>query len=72
MHDPVAVHVTQPTPTPDPMNSVETLSVVATPEPVNPLGFAVLAGVVGLALGVVVAPWFERFQNKINNRRMDE
>jgi Cytochrome c554 and c-prime len=72
MHDPVAVHVEQPTPTPDPMGSVETLSVVATPEPVNPMGFAILAGVVGLAVGVVVAPLFERFQNKFGSRRRDD
>lgn len=66
MHDPVAVHVTQPTPTADPMASVETLSVVTTPRPVNPLGFVILAGLVGLAAGIVLAPWIERFQNKID------
>jgi hypothetical protein len=46
--------------------------VVATPDPVNPLGFALLAGVVGLAAGVVVAPWFDRFQNKFGSRRKEE
>jgi hypothetical protein len=46
------------------MASVETLSVVATPKPASPLGFAVLAGLIGLAAGVVIAPWLERFQNK--------
>lgn len=69
MHDPVAVHVTRPTPTPDPLASVETLSVVATPRPVNPLSFAILAGLVGLAAGIVLAPWIERFRNKIEIRR---
>ncbi len=69
MHDPVAVHVTSPTPTPDPMASVETLSVVSTPRPVNPLGFAILAGLVGLAAGIILAPWIERFQNKIEIHR---
>jgi hypothetical protein len=54
------------------MSSAETLSVVAAPEPVNPLGFAILAGLIGLAAGVVVAPWFERFQNKINERKGGE
>lgn len=64
MHDPSEVH---PEPTPvaaDPMASVETLSVVATPKSVSPLGFAVVAGLLGLAAGVIVAPWLERFQNK--------
>jgi hypothetical protein len=63
MHDPLSVHP-EPTPTVDPMASVETLSVVATPKPASPLGFAVLAGLIGLAAGVVIAPWLERFQNK--------
>ncbi|HLE15690.1 MAG TPA: cytochrome c3 family protein [Anaerolineales bacterium] len=65
MHDPVAVHSGEVAAEPvDPMASVETLSVVATPLPVSPLGFALLAGLVGLAAGVVIAPWLERFQNK--------
>jgi predicted CXXCH cytochrome family protein len=69
MHDPVAVHVEAPTPTPDPMSSAETLSVVAVAKPVNPIGFAILAGILGLAAGVVVAPLFERFQNKVNTHK---
>lgn len=63
MHDPIAVHP-EPTPTVDSMASVETLSVVSAPEPASPLGFAVLAGLIGLAVGVVIAPWLERFRNK--------
>jgi len=30
------------------------------PAPVSPLGFAVMAGLVGLAFGIVLAPWLEK------------
>jgi len=30
------------------------------PGPVSPLGFAGLAGLIGLAAGMVLAPWLER------------
>ena len=66
MHDPVAVHPEHPTPEPplDPMGAVETLSVVKEPEPVSPVGFATLAGLIGLAFGVVLAPWLERWHRR--------
>lgn len=73
MHDPVAVHEEEPpAENLDPMASVETSSVLAAPRPVNPFGFALLAGLVGLAAGVVLAPWIERFQNKIDIRNKEE
>jgi predicted CXXCH cytochrome family protein len=66
MHDPVAVHPDNPTPEPpvDSMASVETLSVVAEPQPVSPAGFATLSGLIGLALGVVLAPWLDRWHRR--------
>jgi hypothetical protein len=73
MHDPVAVHEVEPTDVPlDPMNSVEASSVLASPKPVSPLGFALLAGLVGLAAGVVLAPWIERFQRRLDLRDKEE
>jgi hypothetical protein len=72
MHDPVAVHPQEAVAPPDSMASVESLSVVATPSPVSPLGFALLAGLVGLAAGVVAAPWLERFQNRKENWNREE
>lgn len=61
MHDPVDVHLDRPTPEPvDAMASVEAMGVTAEPLPVGPLGFTVLAGLIGVALGIVVAPWVER------------
>lgn len=56
----------------DAMASAEVSSVMAAPEPVNPLGFALLAGLVGLAAGVVLAPWIERFQNRLDLRDKEE
>ena len=73
MHDPVAVHeVEPPEEALDPMISVEASSVLASPRPVNPLGFALLAGLVGLAAGVVLAPWIERFQKRLDLRDKEE
>jgi len=40
---------------------VELASVTPEPGPVSPLGFAGLAGLIGLAAGMVLAPWLERF-----------
>jgi predicted CXXCH cytochrome family protein len=73
MHDPVGVHEIEPTEEPlDPMISAEASSVLAAPRSVNPLGFALLAGLVGLAAGVVLAPWIERFQNRLDLRDKEE
>lgn len=73
MHDPVAVHEEEPpAENLDPMASVETSSVLAAPKPVSPIGFALLAGLVGLAAGVVLAPWIERFQNKLDMRNKED
>jgi predicted CXXCH cytochrome family protein len=73
MHDPVSVHVEEPTAEPlDPMISAEESSVLASPNPVSPLGFALLAGLVGLAAGVVLAPWIERFQNRLDMRKKED
>jgi hypothetical protein len=34
------------------------------PEPVSPIGFAALAALLGLAGGMVLAPWLERWYQK--------
>jgi hypothetical protein len=73
MHDPVGVHEVEPTEEPiDPMTSAEASSVLAAPRPVSPLGFALLAGLVGLAAGVVLSPWIERFQNRLDLRDKED
>ena len=40
---------------------VELASVTPEPGPVSPVGFAGLAALIGLAAGMVLAPWLERF-----------
>jgi hypothetical protein len=40
---------------------VELASVTPEPNPVSPVGFAGLAVLIGLAAGMVLAPWLERF-----------
>ena len=73
MHDPVSMDEVEPIEEPlDPMISAEASSVLAAPRPVNPLGFALLAGLVGLAAGVVLAPWIERFQNRLDLRDKED
>ncbi len=67
MHDPVEVHP-EPATTPnvqDAMSSVETASVSLEPGPVSPLGFAMVSGLFGMASGMILAPWLERWYRKI-------
>jgi len=49
------------TPTPAPSPVVSPIPPVSNePAPVSPVGFAAMASVVGLAVGMVLAPWLER------------
>jgi hypothetical protein len=40
---------------------VQLASVTPEPQPVSPMGFSALAGLIGLAGGMVLAPWLERW-----------
>jgi predicted CXXCH cytochrome family protein len=66
MHDPVEVHL-EPgsTEVPEPMASVEALSVTREPTNISPVGFAMLSGLVGMASGMILAPWLERWYQRI-------
>jgi hypothetical protein len=65
MHDPKEVHPESPTPLPpDALAAVETLPVQEEPQAVNPLGFTTLTGLIGLAVGIVLAPWLERLTRR--------
>jgi predicted CXXCH cytochrome family protein len=44
---------------------VEETPVTPQPTPVSPIGYAGLAGLVGLAGGMVLAPWLERFYRRV-------
>ena len=43
---------------------VQLASVTPEPQPVGPMGFAALAGLIGLAGGMVLAPWLERWYHR--------
>jgi len=51
---------------------VELASVTPEPSPVSPIGFAGLAALIGLAAGMVLAPWLERFYHRAVKHADDE
>jgi len=68
MHQPGAAVQTETT-VPDAQTSldnpeVELAAVTPEPGPVSPVGFAGLAALIGLAAGMVLAPWLERFYHR--------
>lgn len=65
MHDPVQVHPEQPTPLPpDELVSSERMNISTEPVPVSPMGYTMLSGLVGVAVGIIVAPYIERMQKR--------
>ncbi len=44
----------------DAMASVEDVQVSGIPQPMNPTAFSILAGLVGIGIGIAIAPWFEK------------
>jgi len=67
MHDPAEVHTTQADTTDehlDAMASVETLGVSLDPDPVSPVYFILLAALIGMAFGLLLAPWIERWYRR--------
>ncbi len=62
LHDPGLVKLDQEQVNPiDAMASVEDVQVSGMPKPVNPTAFALLAGLIGIALGINIAPYLERW-----------
>jgi predicted CXXCH cytochrome family protein len=55
------------TPTPQPMPAATAIPPISNqPAPVSPLGFASLAGLLGLAGGIVLSPWLENLYHRMN------
>ncbi|MGD8821468.1 MAG: cytochrome c3 family protein [Anaerolineales bacterium] len=50
----------------DAMASSDTVVVTAEPSQVSPLGFATLSGLIGMAAGMILAPWLEKLYRRIN------
>ena len=60
------------TPTPEPTAAATAVFPIANePLPVSPLGFAVMAGLLGLAGGMVLAPWLERSYEHLHQGRQE-
>ena len=55
-----------------PADEVKLASVSPEPDPVSPVGFSVLAGLIGLAGGMVLAPWLERGYRRTINRKTEK
>jgi predicted CXXCH cytochrome family protein len=55
-----------------PAGEVQLASVTPQPEPVSPMGFSALAGLIGLAGGMVLAPWLERWYHRTVKHNREE
>jgi len=51
---------------------VQLASVTPTPDPVSPIGFSLMAGLIGLAGGMVLAPWLERWYHRTIKQESEE
>ena len=57
----------------EPTQEVPLASITPEPEAVSPLGFSAMAGVIGLAGGMVLAPWLERwYRRTVKQNREDK
>jgi hypothetical protein len=67
LHEPIQVSPAEETePEVESMASSETVVVTAEPSAVSPLGFATLSGLIGMAAGMILAPWLEKLYRRIN------
>lgn len=60
------MHVSDETTSLHPVESdgLQTASLAPEPDPVSPIGFSLMAGLIGLAGGMVLAPWLERWYQR--------
>jgi hypothetical protein len=67
MHDPVQVHPESASSEQvEGLSSTEIALISDDPGNVNPLGFATVAGLVGMAAGMILSPWLERWYQRFN------
>jgi predicted CXXCH cytochrome family protein len=69
MHSPTAVTAPEGAAVPVEAPAV---SVTPEPEPVSPMGFSAMAGIIGLAGGMVLAPWLERWFHRSVKQKKEE
>lgn len=73
MHSPTEVSNAEATAAPMELPLGEKLaSVTPEPDPVSPIGFSAMAGLIGLAGGMVLAPWLERWYRRVTTRSKEE
>lgn len=75
MHSPTeAVNTKESTvPVPaEPTPEIQLASITPEPEAVSPLGFSAMAGLIGLAGGMVLAPWLERWYRRVAKHNREE
>jgi len=75
MHDPSEVHLgddSSPTMEPDALAAVESAGVSLEPDPVSPTYFILLAALIGMAFGLLVAPWIERWYRRLTTIDVDK
>ena len=60
-----------PTPAPSPV-ATSADAARAEPAPVSPIGYAAMAGLLGLAGGVIMAPWLETWYHRVVKRAEEE
>ena len=67
MHSPTEAINTKESTLPVPVEPTveeKTASIAPEPGPVSPVGFSAMAGLIGLAGGMVLAPWLERWYRR--------
>ncbi|MDX1377672.1 MAG: hypothetical protein R3307_02395, partial [Anaerolineales bacterium] len=65
MHNPTDAVTPEQTSAPVPAHAdVQIASVTPEPDSVSPIGFSLMAGLIGLAGGMVLAPWLERWYHR--------
>ena len=73
MHSPTeAIAPEGPTESAAAVEEVQLASVTPEPDPVSPMGFSALAGLIGLAGGMVLAPWLERWYHRTVKHNREE
>lgn len=56
----------------EPAVEIPPVSVTPEPEPVSPMGFSAMAGMIGLAGGMVLSPWLERWFHRSVKQNKEE
>lgn len=67
MHSPVEASNAEGTAPVEVPSEVKLASITPEPDPVSPIGFSALAGLIGLTGGMVLAPWLERWYRSIKH-----